>query len=137
MINAGNANVRVNAKAFAAKYQSKRECWNFLAVQAGAFMPAFHCVTLYHLKNIIAGKKRCKCRHLLFLTCAVLKNNEVIHITVPSYESLSFDRIIAEFGALPEVAPYLCDERDLPKLPRPYVCTLINSVTGDRFRQWV
>jgi hypothetical protein len=27
-----NNNVQVNAKAFAAKYQSKRECWNFLAV---------------------------------------------------------------------------------------------------------
>ena len=32
MINAGNASVRVNAKEFAAKYKSKRECWNFLAI---------------------------------------------------------------------------------------------------------
>ena len=136
-MNAMNANVQVNAKAFATKYQSKRECWNFLAVQAAAYLPAFHCVTLFYLKQIIAGKKRCKCHSMLSLMSVVLKNNEVIHITVPSYESLSLERILAEFGALPEVAPYLCDERDLPKLPRPYVCTLINSVTGDRFRQWV
>jgi hypothetical protein len=25
-------NVKVNAKEFAAKYQSKKECWNFLAI---------------------------------------------------------------------------------------------------------
>ena len=74
---------------------------------------------------------------LLTFTCIVLKNNEVIHITVPSYESLSCERIIEEFGNSPQVLPYLCDERDLPKLPRAYLCTLINSITGDRFRQWV
>ena len=32
MINAGGAPLKVNAKEFAAKYKSKRECWNFLAV---------------------------------------------------------------------------------------------------------
>jgi hypothetical protein len=32
MINTGNVNVKVNAKEFAAKYQSKKECWNFLAI---------------------------------------------------------------------------------------------------------
>ena len=132
-----NNNVQVNAKAFAAKYQSKRECWNFLAVQAAAFLPPFHCVTLFYLKQIIAGKKRCKCHPMLSPMPVVLKNNEVMHITVPSYESLSLERILAEFGRIPEVKAYLCDERDLPRLPRPFVCTLINSITGDRFSKWV
>jgi hypothetical protein len=100
-------------------------------------LPPFHCVTLYYLKQIISGKKRCTYIFMLTNFCVVLKNNEVIHITVPSYESLSCERISEEFGQSPQVVPYLCDERDLPKIPRAFLCTLINSITGDRFRQWV
>ena len=33
--------VLVSAVAFAAKYRSKRECYNLLAVDMGVFLPAF------------------------------------------------------------------------------------------------
>ena len=31
----------VSAATFAAKYRSKRECYNFLAVDMGVFLPAY------------------------------------------------------------------------------------------------
>ena len=35
------ANVNISASAFAAKYRSKRECYNFLAVDCGIYLPAY------------------------------------------------------------------------------------------------
>ena len=33
--------VQVSAAAFAAKYRSKRECYNFLAVDMGVYLPSY------------------------------------------------------------------------------------------------
>ena len=33
--------VQVSASAFAAKYRSKRECYNFLAVDMGVYLPNY------------------------------------------------------------------------------------------------
>ena len=33
--------VQVSAAAFAAKYRSKRECYNFLAVDMGVYLPNY------------------------------------------------------------------------------------------------
>ena len=52
------ARVTVSAAAFAAKYRSKRECYNFLAVDANVFLPAYEQVTIYFLKDLISGTKK-------------------------------------------------------------------------------
>ena len=36
-----NGQVSVSAAAFAAKYRSKRECFNFLAVDCNVYLPAY------------------------------------------------------------------------------------------------
>jgi hypothetical protein len=64
---------------------------------------------------------------------SVLKNAEVRNITVPYYDSLSLEKILEQFGEHPEVKPYLCEERDLHRLPRAYLCTLINSRIPEEF----
>ena len=51
---------QVTAKEFAAKYQSKRECYNFLAVDAGVYLPAYDQVTIYFLKDLVSGRKKRK-----------------------------------------------------------------------------
>ena len=38
---APNRMVQVSAAAFAAKYRSKREVYNFLAVDSGVYLPAY------------------------------------------------------------------------------------------------
>ena len=53
---------KVNVQSFQAKYKSKRECYNFLAVDVGVYLPAYETVTIYFLKDIISGTKKCKCR---------------------------------------------------------------------------
>ena len=45
----------VNIQSFQAKYQSKRECYNFLTVQVEIYLPAYETVTIYFLKDIISG----------------------------------------------------------------------------------
>ena len=53
---------KVNVQSFQAKYKSKRECYNFLAVDVGVYLPAYETVTIYFLKDIISGMKKCKYR---------------------------------------------------------------------------
>ena len=60
MINTGDNRVKINAKTFAAKFKSKAECWNFLAYEYDAYLPHFNCVTIWHLKEMIAGNKKGK-----------------------------------------------------------------------------
>lgn len=50
----------VNVQSFQAKYNSKRECYNFLAWEVKAYLPAYETVTIYFLKDVISGRKKCK-----------------------------------------------------------------------------
>ena len=57
--NAGaNQASRVSSKEFAAKYRSKREIYNFLACDVGVFLPPYDNVTIYFLKDLMAGRKK-------------------------------------------------------------------------------
>jgi len=42
---------------FSAKFRGKRECWNFLAVDVGAWLPPYENITIYHMRDLISGKK--------------------------------------------------------------------------------
>ena len=50
--------VLVSAATFAAKYRSKRECYNFCAVEANIYLPAYEQVTIYFLKDLISNRKK-------------------------------------------------------------------------------
>ena len=49
---------QVSSKEFAAKYNSKREIYNFLAADAGVYLPPYDNVTIYFLKELMGGKKK-------------------------------------------------------------------------------
>ena len=53
-----NRNEKVSSKDFAAKYQSKRETYNFLACDVGVYLPPYDNVTIYFLKELMSGKKK-------------------------------------------------------------------------------
>ena len=59
-------NQAITVAAFAAKYRSKREVYTFLTVDVKCYLPAPHTLTIYFLKDIITGAKKCK--FLLMLT---------------------------------------------------------------------
>ena len=66
-------NHKVTSTSFAAKYRSKREIYNLLTVDVGAYLPPFETVTIYYLKDIISGKKKCKyTKYPLLLICYFL-----------------------------------------------------------------
>ena len=67
----------------------------------------------------------------------VLKSDEAKHLHVPHYKTLTIKTILEYASAKDEVSPYLCDDIDIPKLPRSFVCNLVFSICGDDFRLWV
>ena len=53
-------NEKISAQAFAAKFKSKKEIYQLLTVDAKAYLPTYDCITIFFLKDIISGKKKCK-----------------------------------------------------------------------------
>ena len=51
------------AAQFAAKFKSKRECHRFLCVDVGAYIPPLSTITIYHMRDLIAGEKRVSGKH--------------------------------------------------------------------------
>ncbi len=60
IINAANANQSITAAAFASKFKSKREVYLFLTIDCHAYLPAFTNVTIYFMKDLVSGAKKCK-----------------------------------------------------------------------------
>ena len=48
------------AASFAAKFASKKELLNFLSVEVGAYLCSHEMLTIYFLKDLVSGKKKCK-----------------------------------------------------------------------------
>ena len=56
--------VKISAKEFAAKYKSKYEVYRFLTVDAQCYLSPYNTVSIYFLKDLVAGKKKCKSHFL-------------------------------------------------------------------------
>ena len=52
--------VRTSAKEFASKFSTKRECFTFLTIDCKAYLPSYDTLTIYFMKDLITGKKKCK-----------------------------------------------------------------------------
>ena len=56
-----NANNQpVTVAAFAAKFRSKREIYQFLTLDVRAYLPPVHTLTVYFLKDLVSGAKKRK-----------------------------------------------------------------------------
>ena len=53
-------NVKINVKEFAAKAQSKREVYSLLTIDCKAYLPKYETITIYYLKDLLSGVKKCK-----------------------------------------------------------------------------
>jgi hypothetical protein len=58
-------------------------------------------------------------------------------IFVPFYEHMALDDLFKFAATMPEIAPYLCEDRDKHRLPRAWVCNVIFTRVGERFSAWV
>ena len=51
----------VSIQSFGAKFQTKQSIYYFLTVEVGAYLPPKSCVTMYYLRDLINGARKCKC----------------------------------------------------------------------------
>ena len=47
----------VDVKSFGSKFGTKAEIYRFLTVEAGIFLPDYHTVTAWHMKDLCSGEK--------------------------------------------------------------------------------
>ena len=76
-----NLNESVTSAAFAAKFRSKREVYQFLSVDVKAYLPPLDNVTIYFLKDILMRKKR------------RLNNADIETIHMLHYKCLSLEKV--------------------------------------------
>lgn len=56
----GAGAVRISASAWAAKFKSKKEIFDFLTTTCKAWLSSYETVTVYFCKDLVGGKKKCK-----------------------------------------------------------------------------
>ena len=107
----------VNVAAFSSKFRTKREIFTFLAVDGEAYLPPFEPVTVYFLKDIIQGQKKCKYSYFV-LTIAVVSTHAVRHLPVPQYPNLSMEKILDYLAQYEAMHLHMPSERhEIAKLP--------------------
>ena len=52
--------VKITVAEVAAKFRTKSEIYQFTSLDCRAYMPPADCVTIYYLKDLISGDRRCK-----------------------------------------------------------------------------
>jgi hypothetical protein len=127
----------VNVNSFSAKYRSKREIYTFLTVDGEVYLPPFETVTVYFLKDIVEGNKKCTYSDL-FLTILVVSTHAVRHLSAPQYDNLSMGKILdflAQFEAMHLFMP--AEPHEIKKLPRAWVINVGATVVGQPFVEWV
>lgn len=70
------------------------------------YLPPYQAVTVYFMKDIVAGKKR------------AVKNTDIVHIAAPQFSALSIEKILTHATRFQAIYAYLPDEKDIPALPR-------------------
>ena len=118
--------VRVDPAAFGAKYQSKGEVYRFLTHDCGTYLPKYDTVTIYHMKELVAG------------TRIRIKEVDVKHITVPHFEGLKIETMLEYAESKPFVMAGLPSiKREREALPRQYVANVLYTKIGEPFKTWV
>jgi hypothetical protein len=59
------------------------------------------------------------------------------HIFIPHYEGLSIECILDQCKTWPHIFKWLPHEKDLPKVPKQWLCNVIFTVIGEPFSDFV
>lgn len=116
----------VSAAEFSAKFSSKAEVYRFLACDVGCYLPSYEDITIWHLKDLAAGKRK------------IIKASNVKTIHIPQFEGLTVKDMLTNAKNFPIVMQALpIEPREINKLPRQYLANLIYTMVGDPFRNWI
>ena len=58
-------------------------------------------------------------------------------LNVPHYDELSRSEIVQHASQYLELMHYVPHDRDVIRVGRGWLCNMIHSVVGNRFREWV
>lgn len=72
----------VSIKEFSSKFSDKKEIYDFVSQNCNLFVPPKECVSIYHLKMITSGEKKC-------LNCDDVKVK-----ILPFFETLTIEKIL-------------------------------------------
>lgn len=132
----------ITSQQFGAKFQTKYSVHQFLTVECSAYLPPNSCVTIYHMKDLMMGKKKCKHYHSQIFTHSyykfiVINSNNIKHLAVPYYEGLNVEGFISHFDKVPQVKDYFPDKKDeLKRLPRQFIINVMHTICGPPFEKW-
>ena len=116
----------VDVNTFAARYQSKAEVYRFLATEVGAYLPEYAVATIWHLRDIAAGKRR------------LILAKDIQYLFIPQFEGLKIETMLAFGTQYPEVMRALpIVEHERLKLHRQYIANVTYTLAGDPFYHWV
>ena len=51
---------RLTTKEFSSKFRTKTEVYTFVTIDVAAYLPPHECCTIYWLRDIVNGNKKCK-----------------------------------------------------------------------------
>ena len=118
--------VNVTAAQFAAKYQDKVEGYRFLAGDCGAYLPDSDNVTVWHLRDLVAGRR------------TMIKAQNIKHLHVPHFKKLAIKHMMEYASGIPKVMKAFPSEtKEIEKLPRQYIINIIYTLVGKPFELWV
>ena len=83
--------VLVDAKAFGAKFQTKREVYRFLTHDCSVYLSSYETMTIYHMKDLAASKRR------------RINQMAVKVITVPHFDGLKIETMLEYANMFPHV----------------------------------
>ena len=78
-----SSKVKISAAEFSAKFRSKKECYFFLTVTVKAYLPGYETVTIYFLKDLMSGAKKCKAISIVDSDSLDIKCDNFRHIYCP------------------------------------------------------
>ena len=115
----------ITSSEFAAKFQSKREVYRFLASDVKAYLPSIETTTIWHLRDLASGKKR------------IIKSEKIKHLNVPQFKGLTIPDMLEFADNYPTCKFYLPVDKEVYKLSRQYIANIIYTVVGTPFANWV
>ena len=66
-----------------------------------------------------------------------IKNDKLRHLEIPHYSTLTVKEIYSFIGDHPDTHIYYPDAKEVPRLPRQWLCNVAYSLLGDIFSNWV
>ena len=100
--------------------------FEILKMDVCAYLPPYDNVTIYHMRDLVAGDKK------------IIRADGIKTLHVPQYENLTIKKILEQAKNVPAIMSRLPEkDGETFKFPKSYVCNICYTVIGDTFKDWI